>query len=164
MTARCWTSGLSVPAGTQAGGRPSQCVSSFARLGLSVVAFALLAGCGSGLDDLSEAQQKWERERPAAYSYTYRAAAMLPQEARVTVRGSKVTLRLVQDNGTGPRPDQVSVDAVFGYVDEALRDADDVDVEYDGTYGYPVLLRVDDDERAVDDEYGVTIRDFKVER
>lgn len=139
--------------------------SSGSRVGLVVLVVALLAaGCGSQGDELLTAQQKWERERPEAYSYTYRAAAMAPTEARVMVRGEKVTLRLIEDNGITLKPEQARIEAVFGYVKRGLRDADKVEVEYDDALGYPVLLRVDDDERAVDDEYGVTIRDFKIEK
>ena len=55
-----------------------------------------------------------------------------------------------------------SIDKVFNYVSEALRDADNVSVEYDPEYGFPRNISIDWIERAVDDEMYIALSNFEL--
>lgn len=107
---------------------------------------------------------------PSDYAYTLRVGCFCPYVGplRITVQnGEVVGVRQLEPIDGGPQNVQdwinkqamtlVELDAL---VDRALREADDVDVEYDPTYGFPANVYIDWYKDAVDDEIGYTVTDY----
>ena len=119
-------------------------------------------------DELDDAREKWAGQGIDSYSLTVREICFCPIEAggpfRVAVVRGRVTSVTYLGDGTGVEPDEripLTVDDLFATVDEAMRDAADVEVEYDATYGFPANIRIDRIANAVDDEVYYEARDFQ---
>lgn len=134
------------------------------RAAAAAAAVLLAFGCSGQAEDLQAGRATWDRTEPAAYSYTYRGGGQTLQEARVTVADGKATVEVVEGDPEMLNAGTVGINAVFHYAEEALREADDADIDYDDAYGYPESAQVDRDENAIDDEYGWRVKDFKVTR
>lgn len=132
----------------------------------ATAALVLLASssCSSDSDDLRAARDKWDQAEPDAYSYTYRVGGQTLTEARVTIDGDQVSFRVLEGGGEQLTPSTVTMDAVFEYVEEALRDADRVDAAYDEALGYPTRVEVDVATNGDDDEYTFGVKNFTVTR
>jgi len=66
----------------------------------------------------------------------------------------------VGEDELGERP--LTVDELFGYVDEATGKADDVAVDYDPDLGYPTRISVDWYRNAIDDEMSFTAGGLRI--
>jgi hypothetical protein len=85
--------------------------------------------------------------------------------ATVTVENGAISVHYTQSGASVPRafiPAFPDVEGLFDLIEDAQKQSyDKVDVEYDAELGYPTRISVDIDERAVDDEFGIYVRDFK---
>jgi hypothetical protein len=136
-----------------------------------IVAAALTAACGnpfSPSEELGDARDKWESQGIASYEMTVREICFCPIELggpfRVTVVNDRVANVEYLGAGTGIEPHDdipLTVEDLFATVDAALREADDVEVTYDPTYGFPSDIEVDRIENAIDDEVYYEVRDFQ---
>ena len=133
-----------------------------------------LVACDSitGVDNLSRAQSEldrnWDRfqsSAPLSYSYTVRVSCDCPTDVTraVTVwvdRGS-IEYLLYEDDGS-PVPLSYansfpSVEQLFDAIQDGIdRRADNIDVDYDFTYGYPTNVYIDYDRRTADEELSLT--------
>lgn len=129
-----------------------------------------LAACDNvtGVDDLSREQNRldrnwdlFQRAAPLSYGYTVRVSCECPTDVTRPVvvwvdRGS-VEYLLYQDDGS-PVPLSYasafpSVEQLFDIIQDAIdRRADDIEVDYDFTYGYPTSVWIDYDRRVADEE------------
>ena len=57
--------------------------------------------------------------------------------------------------------DAPTIDDLFERLLDAFRRSDEVRVDYDPDYGFPVSVGVDRDKSAMDDEYGFGAKDFE---
>ena len=139
-----------------------------------VMAAALTAACGnpfSPTEELDDARDKWESQGIASYALTVREICFCPLERggpfRVTVVNGGVASVEYLGEGTGVEPHEgipLTVDDLFATARAAMREADDVEVQYDPTYGFPSDIRVDRIAYAIDDEVQYEARDFQVLR
>ena len=138
-------------------------------LGLS---FAAAAACSNPLspteEALDDARVKWQGMGIDSYRITVREICFCPIELGgpfvVTVVRNQVTSVVYAGDGPSIAPDEripLTVPELFETVDDALREADDVEVEYDPTYGFPASIRIDRIRNAVDDEVYYEARDFE---
>ena len=135
---------------------------------------APLAACDSvtGTDDLGRAQSaldrnwdRFERNAPLSYSYTVRVACECPTDVtrpvEVWVDRGSIEYLLYADDGR-PVPFSYSnsfpsAEQLFDAIQDAIdRNADNIDVEYDPTYGYPTSVYIDYDRRVSDEELSLT--------
>jgi len=136
----------------------------------------LLAACDSvtGTDDLSRAQSeldrnwnRFESSAPLSYSYTVRVNCECPSEITRPVvvwvdRGS-IEYQYYEDTGL-PVPLSISnsfpsAEQLFDAIQDGIdRRADNIDVQYDFTYGYPTSVYIDYDRRVSDEELSLTTR------
>ena len=136
-----------------------------------LVAAAVTAACGnpfSPSEELDDARDKWESQGIHSYTVTVREICFCPIERggpfRVTVVDDRVAGVEYLGEGTGIEPHDdipLTVEDLFATVNEALREADDVEVTYDPTYGFPSDIKVDRIENAIDDEVYYEARDFQ---
>jgi len=114
----------------------------------------------------------WRTTRPEAFAFTYTRHCFCPQDYvgpfLVTVHGDSVTsVRRVTHEGdtvalTG-NLQSYHIDSIWYDVAVRLTRAhSSADVRYDTTYGFPDSLYIDQIQDAIDDEYGITIKNFRL--
>ena len=117
---------------------------------------------------LLQGQERWERSGITDYAYTGAWTCFCPEEYRadtqVTVGGGKVTAvnSAAPNAGTIPAPERfVPIEGLFALILDAItQHAAYIEVSYDETYGYPVELFIDYNERMADEEDRFTISSF----
>jgi hypothetical protein len=125
-------------------------------------ALLVLTACGDGflastrfVTSLRAARARWERSGIESYELTVRRLCFCGFVEPVRVKGVLVSRTNVSTGEPVPAmyasyfPD---VPGLFAIVEQAANDADDLDTEFDATYGYPVEISIDWIENAVDDE------------
>jgi hypothetical protein len=133
---------------------------------LTVTATLLvLAGCGDGSPTgtrfgltLHAARARWESTGVDSYQITVRRLCFcgFVEPVRVTVEDGVVVSRT--GVGTGDPVPAIyaeyfpDVPGLFAIVEEAAQDADDLDTEFDATYGFPAVISIDWAYNWADDE------------
>lgn len=116
--------------------------------------------------DFAAAWERWDENRPESYQVTVTQSCYCLIEVvtprTVTVVGEEVT------DVDPPIPDDIgfeievlTIDVLFGILERALADADEVVVSYDEQYGFPESISIDWIEEAVDDEVSYTAESFE---
>ena len=136
----------------------------------SVVVLALAAAaCGnpfSPTEDLEDARRTWSRQGITSYRFTVNVLCFCIDRGPFAVVVEQGRVTSVTDPATGaPRtPDPfvpLTVEALFARIDDAIeRDADEIEVRYDPTLGYPQEIAIDFIENAIDDEVTYTVSDL----
>ena len=143
-------------------------------VGIAALVSALVAStsCSSMVgprEQLASARVRWAQRGPDSYSMTIsRGCECLPEvvgPATVTVENGAISARYTNTGAPVPMEYSASFPSVEGLFD-IIEDAQKnnyykVDVEYDQELGYPTLISFDMNKRAIDDEQGIYVRDFK---
>lgn len=142
------------------------------QLGLCVLFLAILvAGCGeastSGASDVdraefAEAFAAWSAE-PRAYTMTYTSTCGQSAsftDVPITVAAEDGTASVV-DGGPDFEISVLTVERVFEILEGALDDAESVEVSY-GEQGNPVLVDIDWEINAIDDEFCIDISNLEL--
>lgn len=144
------------------------------RTGLMLLlAAAGVVGCDplgpSDLDRLGDMRARWADVRPASYTYTLTRGCFCFVEAigpvRIQVDGDSVVSRTFVESGAPVTQFQElwpSMEGLFDLVEEALRDADEVEIRYDPDRGVPLRVSVDWITEAIDDEVSWTVTDLQL--
>ena len=142
-----------------------------ARLLLILAALpAALLACGDGFGPggtFLAGWARWNRLRPAQYSYDFQRTCYCLVEAiqpvRITVSNGQVTSVATLPDLSPVPPEQVNqfyrvtIDSVFQIVRHAIDEgADIVAARYDPRWGYPTTVWIDYISNAADDEMGFT--------
>lgn len=113
---------------------------------------------------LADARRWWAARGPESYTMTQTRGCFCPPEFvgpfEVTVRrGAVVSVRY---NGAQVPSDRArTVEALFDLIADAYaRDADDVQVAYHPTLGYPTQISIDYRAEVADDELSITVADL----
>jgi hypothetical protein len=124
-------------------------------------ACVIVTGPDDDDDDLDRNRRRWETSFVDHYDYTVRRHCYcgfeITEPVRVYVRfGQVVDLRYVSDGAPVPYAYAhlfPSIDGLFDIVDHAVHGgADDVDVRYDASLGFPRQIDIDYRRNAQDDE------------
>jgi hypothetical protein len=122
--------------------------------------------------DLAAARVLWAENGPDSYALTQQRLCFCPPPWEWTVvvsGGAPAFIVSATDPGYGEDPWMLdeyalqsarSVEELFDWVEDLLRDADQVTVEFDPMYGYPTKVDADPILMAVDDEITFTCRDL----
>lgn len=151
-------------------------------LPLVAVLFVLIpsTGCGNAEEDaLNAAQERWEEAQitdytvRAGYFYFGRSAFRDPtDDALVTVRDGAVASAIGFDHddqthsvslGSDDFRSWYTVEGMFRVIEDALKTADQVTVDYDPETGIPLDVEIDRHEEALDDELGYRLIDFQAQ-
>ena len=131
-----------------------------------------LSACGGG-STFQQNQAKWESQNIDHYRYTIAVSCFCPfafVEVTYEVQNGQVVNQSIQASPDNPVDEaQVTdfyqpyntIEKVFDYIGEAVRDADDTTIEYDPTYGFPTDVSIDWIELAIDDEIYLTLSNFE---
>jgi hypothetical protein len=138
---------------------------------LGVCLGPLVGSCSSEqdkrLDDLAAARSQWIADAPSAYDFTYLRSCFCPDvfPARVYVdAGAVILVENVQTSDPLPadrNDDFPTIDQLFNELDELIRlDPFELEIRFDTELGYPTYVRVDIEERMVDEEFSYTVDDL----
>ena len=131
-----------------------------------------LTGCNifgpdheEALDELRDNRAKWERSAPASYSYVLQRSCFCGTEmsapVRITVVNGVHQSAVYVATGEPMRTDWLqffpTMEGLFDMLEDALREADEMDITYDAARGFPTHVSADPIENAIDDEYALTI-------
>lgn len=126
---------------------------------------------GSYAEELDEASFKWSNSSISDYSYVYEVSSYyappLPGPIRVTVRDSKFLNASLVDSGenidiSGLPAVPESIEFAYEFIRSLLAEyPDEIDVEYDADFGYPMRIMVKPEESS-NDEATYYIRSFEV--
>jgi hypothetical protein len=102
---------------------------------------------------LAAAEKQWSRERPTAYTYRYGMSCFCAWHGTmtVTVRGGRV-VSAQPDPGTPGldyAPEPRTVEGLFALV-RSYRSAQELEVEFDPRWGFPVRIDVNRSQQAFD--------------
>ena len=136
---------------------------------LAVLGFLAIAGCDSAIESQSQ-QALWEALDIKDYEFVYSVSCFCgfngPNPAKLTVRNGVVVK--VEPTGNAVLPPTTpaaatypTVDSLFAIIERArLANPADIEIQYDATYHYPVIIGLDPVKNAVDDEITYRIESF----
>jgi hypothetical protein len=140
---------------------------------LLLVVLLSIACRAPGTDEIDVQRRKWDAHRPANYTYTYAEGGFgSDRQVRVVVRSGRVeSFDVVREQIPGVRPpicrldgNDLTMEGVFDQLLCVLRKAQDVKVlHYDPVRGFPTEIAVDPSSAALDDQFGITVKDFNAE-
>lgn len=118
--------------------------------------------------DLAVARQRWALSNVRSYNYTvYRFCECPPEWSQgitVSVSNGIVTSRINATTGQPAASSDVfsTIDALFDTVDAAIAGhADYVNASYDSVTGVPLRISIDRSFQVIDDEYWLTVANFR---
>jgi len=116
--------------------------------------------------EFHSALARWDRQNVEDYDFDYLRSCFCEnvEEVRVHVRNG-VVADAIYTRDDSPVPPSVlatlpTIPELFEIVRDALEDADEVQVEYDPTYGHPTRVDIDWLKRAIDDEILYQVEDL----
>jgi hypothetical protein len=131
----------------------------------AVFASALAPGApAAGAEDertaWAKARERWAVQDARDYTYRVRIACFCPDRRFVKIR-----VRAGKPRGT-PRSLRAfdTVEELFARIDEQLRRGGGAQARYAARTGHPRSFSADPMPEAIDDEYGVTVRDLRITR
>jgi hypothetical protein len=138
-----------------------------------IAALFMLVACGEGLPvstrlvlNLRAAHARWESRNIDSYEITVRRLCFcgFVEPVRVRVVDGTIVSRTVVPTGD-PVPTLYAaqypdIPGLFAIVEEAVTDADELDIEFDATYGFPTSISIDWIQRAADDEEAYVMEGF----
>lgn len=119
--------------------------------------------------ELAEARVRWSERGPSSYVMTIvRSCECTPQMTGpviVTVQDDVIVSRIYKNSGAAVDASHASLfPAVDGLFDSIAslqgENPHEIDVDYDASLGYPVMISVDMHKDYVDDEFTVRISSF----
>ena len=138
-------------------------------------ALLILTACGDGflastrvVTSLRAARARWASSGIDSYELTVRRLCFcgFVEPVRVKVVDGAIVSRTIVSTGE-PVPELYAsaypdVPGLFAIVEEAANEADDLLIEFDASYGYPVEISIDWIENAVDDEVAYLAETFTI--
>jgi hypothetical protein len=117
----------------------------------------------AALAELEQRRAAWLQAQPARYEYRItRRCSGCGETLEVTSTDGIVRAVFADGTARGARdlPATISIADVFGRVEQAVRQADRVAVDYHPRYRFPTQVRIDWYEETVDDEITYAIERF----
>ncbi len=132
----------------------------------------LIGGCEivgpdrSEMDALSDARAEWNNYQDGTYSFLLNRGCfcIVAGPFFVQVIDTDVVTAISTHSNEVVRPEDLqyieTVDDVFDMIEDALENADEIEVEY-SEFGYPTSVDIDWIKQAVDDEMFITISELQ---
>jgi hypothetical protein len=140
-------------------------------ISLVLLSLALSACSARGGSELSRNREKWQAAGIGHYRFDLSVLCFCPfsqqMPLRVEVLDGQVVSMAYNDGTPVTESDRATfsayatIDALFAYTGEALRNADEMHISYDPTYGFPSQVQIDFVKNAVDDELALRAENFQ---
>lgn len=143
----------------------------FILLSLTLMLMACTAG---GASEFDKNKATWDDANISHYRYTLSVSCfcVFMDDMPLTVEvqnGQVVSITSVKGTVIDSTDQQVypfvepyaTIDQLFEQLKSAQKDADEVTVVYDATYGFPTSIAIDRIKEAVDDELYLTVENFE---
>jgi hypothetical protein len=135
-----------------------------------ILLLGLLTGCGNGaaLSELDDMRQLWSEAGSEDYAITVQKSCFCPDADPIRVEvvaGEVVSATRRPIDGEDlvlMAADWFTVEGLFAVAEEAIRDADEVEITYDETVGYPSAIGIDWITQAIDDEASYFAADLEL--
>ena len=135
------------------------------------IAMSLLGACSlitdASTSELAAARLRWTANGAASYDFTvYVSCECLYRPVIVVVANGVVRSRKYADTGADVAPTYVisaysTIEGLFDFVESVhAKNPAQLDVTYDPVRGFPTIISIDYNAKAVDDEIVYSIRDF----
>ena len=133
----------------------------------------ILAACSFGGTEFSRNQQKWNNANITHYRFQLTVSCFCAFRDKmpltVEVQNGQLVSMTYSDGTPVSADDQTNmgfnqyatIDNLFGYTAQRMKDADEVKVTYDPEYGFPVEVNIDAIKDAVDDELYLSVSGFE---
>lgn len=143
------------------------------KLLVSAILFViLLSACSPPANlELTRNQEKWQMANISHYRFRLAVSCFCPFSQRmplaIEVENGRV-VSMVYSDGT-PVPDNEreffaqyeTINALFGYTKDSIAKADEIQIQYDGAYGFPSGVQIDFIKNAIDDELSLYVQSFE---
>ena len=142
---------------------------------LLALVFILSACSFSSTNEIKANQDKWIKSGITHYRFELSIGCFCAFRDKmpllIEVKDGEVVSMTYGDGSPVPADDAnleffngfSTVDRLFQYLQsDAAKKADEVKVDYEPTYGYPIMVSIDQIKAAMDDEYGITISNFEI--
>ncbi len=141
-------------------------------ISLALLSLAFSACSPRSGSELGRNRDKWQATGIDHYRFNLSVLCFCPFSQQMPLSVEVLDGRVVSmayNDGT-PVPDSqratfsayATVDALFASTEDALRQADEIHITYDPTYGFPSQLQIDFVKNAVDDELALRAENFQV--
>jgi hypothetical protein len=130
----------------------------------------VLAACSMGKSEIQRNQQKWQDAKISHYRYNLFVGCFCTASELmiVEVQDDKVVSMEYQSGKEINATDRdlfekyATIDRIFSELETNINGkADEVNVTYDVTYGFPTKVNIDFIKNAVDDEVALTVSNFE---
>ena len=132
----------------------------------------VLAACSFGTkSELTRNQEKWQNANIAHYRFNLNVGCFCAFRSNMPLSievkdGQVVSMKYadgtqVNENDRASFDQYATLDTLFDYTSKRMKDADEVKVTYNATYGYPEEVSIDAIKNAVDDELYLSVSGFE---
>ncbi len=115
--------------------------------------------------------EKWQMANVNHYRFSLAVscfcAFMQKMPLSIEVKDGQVVSMIYNDGSAVPDNEREffaqyeTINALFDYTKGAMRDADEIHIQYDSTYGFPSSVQIDFIKNAVDDELSLNVQGFE---
>ncbi len=137
-----------------------------------VISVIVLSACSVfGSAELADAHSRWQAANILHYRYNLRVACFCAftnkMPMTIEVQNDRVVSVHFNDGTLVSSEDQkmferyLTIDKLFDFTGQSQKDADQIQVVYDATYGFPSSVQIDFIKQAMDDELSLFVSDFQ---
>ncbi len=129
----------------------------------------MLAACSAGGSEFTQNQTKWQNANFTHYRFQLSVGCFCAFRDKmpitVEVQNGQVASMTYADGTSVDASEQANmgfdqyatIDALFQYTAQRMKDAAEVTVTYDSTYGYPTTIYIDGSKQIADDELSLSV-------
>ncbi len=138
---------------------------------LALVGALIYRGHAFGNNKFSNAHGRWQSASVTHYRFNLRVACFCAftdkMPMTIEVKDGQIVSIHYSDGTPVSAQDQlmferyITIDKLFDFTAQSLKDADQIEVVYDPTYGFPTTVQIDFIKQAADDELGLFVTDFQ---
>ena len=117
--------------------------------------------------ELNTNKEKWEKNDIQDYSYQFQRSCFCPQEitrpVEITVKDGNVTDAQFSDiKDKPPEQNQLSINSLFGIIQDAIDRGSQIEVKYDEKTGMPTEIIIDRDQMPMDGGETITASNLQI--